>query len=74
MFICENCGHLFEDHKVIREHHPYGMGYASEDFYVCPNCGDDNTVTAKECSRCGEYFAELQDGFCDMCYGDMYGE
>ena len=74
MFICENCGYVFEDHKVIKERHPYGMSYATEEWYVCPHCNDSNTVEAQECERCGEYVAKLEDGLCDVCYEDMYGK
>lgn len=74
MYICNNCGKTFDDYKVIEEHHPYGMGYATEKWAVCPHCKDSNFSEAKECERCGELCAELQDGLCDVCYGDMYGE
>lgn len=74
MFICENCGYRFEEHDVIYEHHPYGMTYATEEWYVCPHCKDTNTVEAKQCESCGEWVTELDEGLCDVCYGDMYGE
>ena len=74
MFICNNCGAIFEDCKIIEEHHPYGMGYATEEWAVCPHCEDTDFAEAEECKRCGELFAELDEGLCDVCYGDMYGE
>ena len=73
MFICNECGNVFEEVKVIEERHPYGMTYASEYFSVCPHCNDTNISEAEECSRCGEYVAETKGGLCDVCYGDMYG-
>ena len=73
MYICNNCGEIFEDCKIIEEHHPYGMGTAAERLAVCPYCKDTNFQEAKECERCGEFFAELNEGLCDCCYGDMYG-
>ena len=72
MFICNECGELFEEPKIIEEHHPYGMGYATEEWAVCPHCKETDFQEAKQCSRCGEYVAELEDGLCDVCYGDMY--
>lgn len=71
MYICNDCEEVFEEPKHIEEHHPYGMGYATETFAVCPCCGGD-FQEAEECSRCGEYVAELQDGLCEICYSEMY--
>lgn len=73
MYICNNCGTTFDDYKTIKEYHPYGMGYAEEQIAVCPHCEDTDFCEAKECERCGELFAELEDGLCDVCHGDMYG-
>ena len=68
MYICENCGEVFEEYNTIVERHPYGMGYASEEWASCPYCGDTDIVEAEECENCGEYFAHLTDGLCDECY------
>ena len=72
MYICNNCGETFEDCKIIVEHHPYGMTSATEYWSVCPHCESTDFAEAKKCERCGEYVAELEDGLCDVCYGDMY--
>ena len=72
MYICNDCNHVFEDVKIITEHHPYGMGSAEERFYVCPNCDSTSFNKAERCSRCGEYVEELRDGLCDICYDDMF--
>lgn len=74
MYICSECEGVFEEPETYEEHHPYGMGTASETWYVCPYCQSTNYDEAKECTRCGEYVAELENGLCDACYGDMYGE
>lgn len=71
MFICENCGEVFEECKVVEEHHPYGMTYATEYWSVCPHCGEMDFVEAKKCSRCGEYVAELHEELCECCYEDL---
>ena len=73
MLICNNCGEVFDEPKIERETHgldcpPY------EAIAVCPHCEDTDICEAKKCERCGEYFAELDEGLCDVCYGDMYGE
>ena len=73
MYKCEECGEVFEEPKVYYERHPYGEGYAEEEWRVCPYCGEAGFVEAKECTRCGEYTAELHDGLCDVCYDDMNG-
>lgn len=74
MYICNCCGAVFETPAVYEEHHPYGMTSATEYFSVCPDCGETDFDDAKKCKRCGEFVAELDDGLCDCCYGDMYGE
>lgn len=74
MFICEECENVFEYPEVYRERHPYGMGYATEEFACCPHCKSDRIDPAKECERCGKYSPELEDGLCECCHGDMYGE
>ena len=74
MFICNNCGETFETCGIYEEHHPYGMTFATERFAICPHCEDTDISEAKQCERCGEFFAELDEGLCDCCYGDMYGE
>lgn len=72
MYICNNCGEKFEDCKIVKEHHPYGMGTAAEEWYVCPHCEDTDFYEAEQCELCGEFVSELHDGLCDCCYGDMY--
>ena len=74
MYICNNCGEVFETPDTYKEHHPYGMTTASEEWAVCPSCGDNDFSEAKQCMLCGEYVAEIDLGLCDVCYGDMYGE
>lgn len=72
MYICNDCEQIFEDCKIIEEHHPYGMGYATEIWAVCPHCESTNIDEAVKCERCGTFVGELDGGLCDCCYGDMY--
>lgn len=71
MYICNTCDEIFDEYKIIEEHHPYGDTYAVEEFAVCPHCEDTDIDIAKQCSQCGEYVAELEDGMCKHCYSDM---
>ena len=74
MYICDNCGNTFGEPKLTYNYHPYGMGEAAEEWYVCPYCEDTNYGEAKECERCGELVTKLDLGLCDCCYGEVYGE
>ena len=68
---CLECGHIFDEGEqaIWEEHHPYGMGTASEEFSGCPVCKGDYEET-KQCKFCkGEFLEEeLNGGFvCDEC-------
>ena len=41
MYICNCCEEVFETPDTYEERHPCGMGYASEEWSVCPNCGEE---------------------------------
>ena len=73
MYICFDCGELFEEPKHYVETH--GLDYPPyETWKGCPVCGgayDD----AMECSICGNYITGdyiEDDGVfvCDNCYED----
>lgn len=74
MYICNRCGAVFSEPRSYKEHHPYGMGYATENWSVCPSCGDTDFVEAVKCDICGEYVAELEDGLCEECWQEEHGE
>ena len=72
MFICLDCGKVFEDPKHYTETHrldtpPY------EEWGGCPSCGGAYTE-AYECSCCGEYidgaYIKTKNGerICENCY------
>ena len=70
-FKCLECGNVFEDGEqaVWEEHHPYGMGYATENFSGCPICKGDFEETT-QCKICGgEFLADELNGgcVCDEC-------
>lgn len=68
MFICNECGETFEEPKYIKEHHPYGDGFATEEWAVCPYCEENDFNVAERCSECGEYVSVSNDGMCDECF------
>lgn len=77
MIYCESCENFFDEDELetAEERHPYGEGYATETYYVCPFCRSTNINDAKKCSRCGEWVPETDvDGWCAVCHEDMYGE
>lgn len=72
MFICLECGTIFEEPKIFTETHgldspPY------EKFYGCPRCGCSYAETYK-CDICGKYIedeyiiTDKGDIICDSCY------
>lgn len=71
MFICENCGAVFEEPIKGFE----------EEKDRCPNCGDWGFTEAKKCRVCGE---PSIDDLCEHCedqikeafdgFVDMYSE
>ena len=48
MYICEDCGAVFDDPKVIGDDVDRGE--------CCPDCGSYYFDEALECEECGEYF------------------
>ena len=74
MFICCECGKMFEDIAIWREYRGECFGDPSyEELWGSPCCYG-NYVEAKECSCCGEYitdtYVETYDGrrYCSECY------
>ena len=50
MFICEHCGEIFEEPKVI--------GNDVDRGEECPGCGSDEFDEAVQCEVCGEWISE----------------
>lgn len=69
MFICNECGHIFDEPGTWNEYHPYGEGYVAESWSGCPHCHEGYSE-AVECECCGEYFAkeEMHNGMCEECF------
>lgn len=82
MLICRDCGAVFTEDELETEYenHPYGDGYATEEFSVCPSCGECGVEEAVKCDQCGEYgsadvFKNPYVGkyYCDVCFEDLEG-
>lgn len=65
MYICLSCRGTFTDPKITYEVHNELEGSPSEDFLVCPYCGDTDFSEAIECDGCGEYFSAEENHFAD---------
>ena len=75
MFVCTDCGNVFEEPRVWKESH--GLNYGLYEYFSeCPYCGGDYAET-HECDICGEWivdkYIKTDDGrrFCDNCYLNM---
>ena len=72
MYVCVNCGQLFEMPAHVTEKH--GFDYPPyEEVAMCPFCGGD-FVETYQCEECGEYidgeYIQLANGecYCQNCY------
>ena len=72
MFICLDCGEIFEKPKIFTETH--GLGSTPyEELYGCPLCGGSYAETYR-CDVCGKYVedeyitTDKGDIICDNCY------
>ena len=72
MFKCYECGKVFDEPKIVGEFRPYGEGYVTETFAVCPYCGG-SFESADICKNCGDCFfaEELTDGCCETCFEEL---
>ena len=63
MWICNDCGAVFEN---PREYYEHDTGYHGAD---CPHCGSDNIDEAERCAECDEWVNEknLINGLCPAC-------
>ena len=73
MFVCLDCGAIFEEPLTVYESMEFWGAPAWEAWGACPNCRSTEIDEAKRCERCGEYVADLEDGLCDLCHDDLYG-
>ena len=71
MFICKDCGSLFENPDHMEENVGEYCGQpAFQTIDICPNCHCDEIDEARMCEICGEWISE-DDMECDVCYDCM---
>lgn len=75
MFVCKECGHVFEEPEYWVEKH--GFDYPPyEEWSGCPNCRGDYVET-HICDGCSDYingpYIKTVDGtrYCENCYTAM---
>lgn len=71
MYICTECGHVFEEGEERVESDCLGECHGSpsyEKYRVCPECGGDYDEAVR-CEECGHYApkSELESGLCPDC-------
>ena len=72
MYICLNCGHIFQEPNRWEERH--GLDYGPfESWSGCPYCGEEYTKVHK-CDCCNKWiegkYIKLESGerICENCY------
>lgn len=73
MYICGDCGKLFEEPKGWSQNH--GEPHLTERWSGCPKCGG-GFDEAIRCSRCGKYFdaEETSHGYCEDCLKEVVSD
>lgn len=62
MFLCEECGELFEEPvQKVYSHHSEVEYNCNEFFSACPKCGSDNYFSAVKCCECRQEINEELD-------------
>jgi hypothetical protein len=72
LFVCLECGYVFEDPIIWEELYPYGEGYAGKKMSGCPSCYGAYTK-AYRCDCCDEWivddYIKIEDKrYCQECY------
>ena len=72
MFVCIECGYVFQDAECWKERHGFDYG-PYENFSGCPECGG-SYVEAHKCDCCDKWitgsYIKTEDGkrYCENCY------
>lgn len=70
MYICKECGEVFEEPVVITDDpSPSGVSLTAGAYKYesCPYCKSDNLGEAEPCSCCGEYHDSDDGIICKEC-------
>lgn len=62
MYICNNCGAVFDEFAVTTER----MGEGVESWAVCPYCGEPGFTSADLCPVCHGW-KKKKDRICETC-------
>ena len=76
MYICNECGVLFDEPARYGEIHHELDNKAIEYFSCCPNCGDTFFEEALRCDYCGNEFRDedmVEGLICKDCLEDIIG-
>ena len=63
MYICKDCGEVFETTSYYVNNEYYG---AEERLACCPFCRG-SVVKAEQCQKCGEWHTDTTSGLCEKC-------
>lgn len=79
MYICKDCGYVFEEPVVeYDDPSPAGVSLASGayEYESCPHCGSDDIDGAEVCACCGEWYDGTKNSkiVCGDCYEDIEQE
>lgn len=69
MYICLECGHIFDTPRETTIRHTEFSGRSHKTIMECPACGSEEYEHAATCNKCGEYIGESQAAFglCPDC-------
>ena len=69
MYICLECGSVFDEPYVIYETHTELDEQPKETFYVCPHCKEPAYEETENCILCDKYIGKSQAQFhlCPDC-------
>lgn len=69
MYICFDCGHVFEDpHEIVDDSPEYGRTVEK----LCPKCESGFFERADRCPDCGKWKGVL-DKLCEDCIEELRG-
>jgi hypothetical protein len=75
MFVCLDCGHVFDDAAQYTETHGFTDGLY-ETWKGCPKCGGA-FVETRHCDNCGRYIVDTyiktasSEFLCSNCYTEQ---
>lgn len=67
MFVCLECGHIFEEGEEARWVEKHGLDTPPyEEWSGCPIC-KGGYEEIEPCKMCGGYNQDLKNGYCEKC-------